>query len=38
MSVIFDKMKVLASELYIEIASGNREIENSDLAKYAWWL
>ena len=36
MSVIFDKMKELSSELYLEIAKGNREIERSDLNKYPW--
>lgn len=36
MSVIFDKMKVLSSELYLEIAKDNREIEGSELSKYAW--
>lgn len=36
MSEIFDKMKVLSSELYPYIANGNREIESSELTKYAW--
>ena len=36
MSIIFDKMKALSSELYLQIAAGNREIEGSELSKYAW--
>jgi hypothetical protein len=36
MSVIFDKMKALSSELYIEIARHNREIETKELDKYPW--
>lgn len=36
MSVIFDKMRVLSSDLYIRIAKGNREIERGELNKYPW--
>jgi len=36
MSAIFEKMKVLSSDLYAEIARHNREIETGELEKYPW--
>jgi hypothetical protein len=36
MSAIFEKMKVLSSNLYLEIAKHNREIETRELEKYPW--
>ena len=36
MSLIFDKMKALSSELYIELAKHNRDIETDSLKKYPW--
>lgn len=36
MSEIFDKMRKLSSELYIEISRDNREIEGQMLQRYPW--
>ena len=36
MSVIFDKMKLLSSHLYLKMAKDSREIENKELEKYPW--
>lgn len=36
MSAIFDKMKVLSSELYTTLARHNRDIETRELEKYPW--
>lgn len=36
MSAIFEKMKVLSSDLYLKIAKDNREIEGDMLTAYNW--
>jgi phycocyanobilin:ferredoxin oxidoreductase len=36
MSAIFDTMYNLSSELYLELAKGNREIESDSLKQYSW--
>lgn len=36
MSVIFDEMKVLSSDLYLKIAKDNHEIESDVLTAYNW--
>jgi len=36
MSVIFDEMKVLSSDLYLKIAKDNNEIESDMLTAYNW--
>lgn len=36
MSNIFDKMQALSSDLHLEIARNNREIESNLLSKYDW--
>ena len=36
MSVIFDEMKVLSSDLYLKIAKDNIEIESDVLTAYNW--
>ena len=36
MSVIFNSMKELASNLHLQIATAHREIESDSLKKYTW--